>query len=234
MRRSFWLVIAMIAVLCLILIFNHDQGMTFGYDNDVFAQAGYLAILGIVIGAGVLGSGIKLSDMARNIAVWALIVLFLVAGYQYRYELQDIGSRITVGLIPASPISSFDSDGNYTVRIEKSADGHFHINATVNGHKTSFLVDTGASSVVLSSQAASQAGFDVDQLNFSIPIQTANGKAFAAPISIGVLKVGNIERYNMRALVTQDGSMDGSLLGMSFLNSLQGFSVRSDQLILID
>lgn len=234
MRRSFWLIIALLAALCLVLVLNHDQGTTFGYENDLFARAGYLAILGIVIGAGVLGSGIRLNDAAKNIALWAIIVLLLVAGYQYRYELQDVGARVTVGLIPASPISGIDQDGNHTVRIEKSADGHFHVKGEVNGHPTNFLIDTGASSIVLAANDAAKAGFDLNKLNFVVPIQTANGRAFAAPITISILKIGNIDRYDIRALVTQDGSMDGSLLGMSFLNSLKGFSVRSDQLILIN
>ncbi len=234
MGRLFWIIVALLAIVILLLMSNNDGGTTMGLANDAFAQAAYMGIWGIVLAAGLLGSGIKLGEFARSMAVWAVIILALVAGYQYRYELQDVGARLTVGHIPASPISGMDSEGNHTVRIEKSADGHFHINATVNDYKTEFLVDTGASSVVLSSKAASQAGYDINQLNFTIPIQTANGKAYAAPITISLLKVGSIERRDVRALVTQDGSMDGSLLGMSFLNSLKGFSVRSDQLILIN
>ncbi|MFC0246301.1 TIGR02281 family clan AA aspartic protease [Falsochrobactrum ovis] len=234
MGRFFWILIAAIAVVALLLISNNDAGTTFGLANDAFGQAAYLGILGIVIAAGLLGSGIRLGDFARNMAVWAVIVLSLVAAYQYRYELQDVGSRITAGLIPGSPISGRASDGALTVTLAKAPNGHFEVNGRVNGKRVHFLVDTGASSVVLSLEDAKRAGIDTDVLSYSVPIMTANGKAHAASINIQSLQIGDIERNNIRAMVTKEGLMNGSLLGMNFLQTLGGFSVRGDQLIMID
>lgn len=234
MGRLFWIVIAAIAVVILLLMANDDSGTTLGMANDSFGQAAYMGIWGVVLAAGILGSGIKLSDFARNMAVWAVIILALVAGYQYRYELQDVGSRITAGLIPGSPISGRALDGSLTVTLAKSANGHFEVNGRVNGARVHFLVDTGASSVVLSKEDAERAGIDTSSLAYNVPISTANGRATAASITIASLQIGDIQRENIRAMVTQEGLMTGSLLGMNFLQTLGGFSVRGDQLIMMD
>lgn len=234
MGRLFWIVIAAIAVVILLLMANNESGTTLGLANDAFGQAAYMGIWGVVLAAGILGSGIRLSDFARNMAVWAVIILALVAAYQYRYELQDVGSRITAGLIPGSPISGRALDGSLTVTLAKSANGHFEVNGRVNGARVHFLVDTGASSVVLSQEDAERAGIDTSSLVYNVPINTANGRASAGSINISTLQIGDIERQNIRAMVTQEGLMTGSLLGMNFLQTLGGFSVRGDQLIMMD
>ncbi|QND53430.1 TIGR02281 family clan AA aspartic protease [Phyllobacterium sp. 628] len=232
MPRLFWIIIAALAGVTLLLIANNDSGSTFGLNNDQFARFAYLSIWGIVVAAGILGSGIPLSHFLRSLAIWLIILLALVAGYQYRYELQDIGHRITAGLIPGSPISTRDGDGAITVTLAKADNGHFEINGTVDNAPVAFMVDTGASSIVLSYNDAQRAGLNPDKLAYRTPIMTANGATTAAIVTLNSIKIGAIERYNIRAMVAQDGRMDGSLLGMNFLNTLSGFSVRGDRLIL--
>lgn len=234
MNRLVWIILALIAVLALLLVSNHESGMTAGYDNDIFARAGYLGIWGIVLAAGLLGSGISLVDSVRQLMIWAIIIMALVAVYQYRYELQDIASRVTAGLIPASAISSLSEDGTLAVTLTKSSNGHFEVNGKANEKYVHFLIDTGASSIVLSYQDAQKIGINTENLNFTAPIMTANGSSKAAHIRLDTLQVGNIRRENVHALVTQPDMMRGSLLGMSFLETLHGFNVRGDRLILLD
>lgn len=234
MSRLFWIMIAAIAVVTLLLVANHESGVTAGYDNDIFARAAYLGIWGIVLAAGLLGSGISLVDSVRQLMIWAIILLALVAIYQYRYELQDIGNRITAGLVPASAISSLADDGTLIVTLTKSAGGHFEVNGKVNGKYLHFLIDTGASSIVLSYEDAQKIGINTDHLNFTTPIMTANGRSKAARIHLDQLQIGDIRRENVPALVTQPHMMQGNLLGMSFLETLHGFNVRGDRLILLD
>ncbi|RCS25321.1 TIGR02281 family clan AA aspartic protease [Phyllobacterium salinisoli] len=234
MNRLFWIIIALIGGVTLLLMANNDSGTTLGMANDAFANAAYLGIWGIVIAAALLGSGMRLSDFARSIAIWVVIILALVAGYQYRYELQDVANRVTAGLIPGSAISNRSSDGSLTVTLAKAANGHFQVNGKVNGAGVSFLVDTGASMVILSSGDAKRAGINTASLSYSVPIMTANGTTSAAMVRLATLQIGDIERHDIRALVAQDNRMDGSLLGMNFLETLHGFSVRGDELVLSD
>src|SRR5690606_5718532 len=195
----------------------------FGIQNDVFAHALYLGVLGAVLAAAFLGSRARLGNVTGNIAIWLFILLVLVAGYQYRYELQDLASRVTAGLIPGSPIA-LDSGGNGArVMLQKSASGHFEVRASVNGKPVQFLVDTGATSSVLSAADATRAGYDVDRLEYVLPVATANGYASAARIVVKDLRVGTIERRSVPMLVAAPGRLDQSLLGMDFIGSLSGF-----------
>lgn len=107
MNRLFWLVIAIIGAALILLISNDDRGVTLGMENSDFARMVYLSAWALVLAPAVLLSGLRLGDIARNLALWLLIALILVAGYQYRYELQDFGNRATGGLIPAGPLSTF-------------------------------------------------------------------------------------------------------------------------------
>lgn len=234
MGRMLWIIIALIGVVLLLLMINNNAGSTLGLNNDQFARFAYLGIWGIVLGAGILGSGIPLSQFLRSMAIWIVIILALVTGYQYRYELQDAGHRITAGLIPGSPISTRDGDGVISVTLAKAENGHFEVRGEVNGETVPFMIDTGASSIVLSADDARRAGIEPDKLNYQTPVLTANGMANAANITLDSVKIGAIERRNIRAMVTQDGRMQGSLLGMNFLNTLSGFSVRGDRLVLSD
>ncbi|MBX8783882.1 TIGR02281 family clan AA aspartic protease [Ochrobactrum sp. GRS2] len=234
MNRLFWLVIAAIAILLLVLIVNDESGTTLGLANDDFADAAYMSIFGIVVAAGLLGSGIPLNHMMRNIAIWAVIILGLVTGYQYQYELTNIANRVTAGLIPGNAVSGNSVDGAETVSIGQSANGHFEVNALVNDQRVRFMVDTGASTIVLTQADAEKAGIDVSSLSYTNPVSTANGRTMAASVRLQEIRIGNITRQNLRALVSQEGQLSGSLLGMNFMNSLSAYTVQRDQLILTD
>ena len=94
------------------------------------------------------------------------------------------------------------------------------------------MVDTGASFVTLTTADAARVGVDVAALRFGVPIRTANGTIQAAPVTVGKLAVGSIERTEVPALVAPSGSLDQSLLGMSFLNTLDGYAISGDRLVL--
>lgn len=108
-------------------------------------------------------------------------------------------------------------------RVLKSADGHFWTTATVNGRSVRVLVDTGASAVALTLADARRLGVDVDRLRFDRSILTASGRAAAAPVTLAQVSVAGATVPQVRALVVRAG-LDASLLGMSYLGRLNGFS----------
>lgn len=230
--RLFWLVIALIAGAILILVANHDAGSSFGLANEEFGRLVHAGAIGVVIAAGLLASG-RLSDTARGIAVWAVVILGLAVGYQYRYELQDIASGVTMGLVPGSPMSLSFSDGT-GVRIDRLSSGHFEVVGSVDGAEIRFVVDTGATTTVLTADDARHAGFDTARLAFNIPVSTANGMAQAARVVAEELAIGTITRRRVPMLVTEPGQLDQSLLGMNFIGTLSGFEMRGDRMILKD
>lgn len=233
MNRIFWIAICVLGAGLVFLLFTEATGSSIGIDSDRFGNVLYLGVLGAVIAAGILRSG-RLGETARSLAVWVLIVLLFVAGYQYRYELQDFASRVSGGLVNGSPLSVTDAEGRTTVTLQKRQDGHFVARLSINGQSVDALVDTGATSTVLTFEDAARAGFDTDALRFTIPVSTANGNANAARVVAADISVGAIARRNMPLMVAEDGRLEQSLLGMNFIGSLSGFDVRGDRLILRD
>ena len=124
------------------------------------------------------------------------------------------------------------TDGERAVRIKRRPDGHFIARTELNGFALAMLVDTGASTVVLKPTDAQKLGIDVDRLRYSVPVQTANGTTFAAPIKLKRVKVGPIQFTEIDALVSKPGALRDSLLGMSFLNRLKSYEFSGDFLTL--
>jgi aspartyl protease family protein len=234
MSRIFLLAIAILGIGLVVLIASGTTGSVGSLDADDFAGLVYLAALGLVVGSAVLATRGRIGPAIRALAAWLLVILTLVAGYQYRYELQDILSRVTAGLVPGSPLSLTDADGRATVMLERRPHGHFDVTGSIDGASVDFLIDTGATSTVLTYADARRAGFDLDALSFSIPVATANGRTTAASVRGVDIRVGGIERRSQTVLVAADGALEQSLLGMSFIASLSGFDMRGNRLILRD
>ncbi|MGE0499483.1 MAG: TIGR02281 family clan AA aspartic protease [Rhizobiaceae bacterium] len=232
MSRLGWIVLALVGGLVAAALLWRGAGDMLG-DAEA-PRLVYLAILGSVVAAGILGSGMRLGYVARSLALWVVIVAALVAGYQYRYELQDIASRMTAGLIPGSPVSFVGGDGATSVMLEKTFGSHFEVRMVIDGAPVRAIVDTGASATVLTERDARAAGIDPSALSFSIPVSTANGMAMAAQARTGEIAVGAIMRRNLPVLVASPGALQQSLLGMNFLNTLSGYQVRGDRMVLFD
>ncbi|MCT9000112.1 TIGR02281 family clan AA aspartic protease [Chelativorans intermedius] len=232
--QFFWILIAVLAAGLLLLIANHDSGQVFGIENDAFASLLHMSLWLSVLVVGLVFSVRRRSAAMRNFAFWLIILLVLTTGYQYRYELQDMASRLTAGLVPGSPMTISSATGGQAVMLDKSSNGHFEVRMQVNGTTVRALVDTGASATVLSAADARRVGIAVEDLRFSVPVMTANGRAHAARARVDTLAIGPIERTQVPVLVAEPGRLEQTLLGMQFLSSLSGFEMRGDRLILRD
>lgn len=234
MSRFFWIVMAAIGAGLILLIVNSGRGTTFGLPNDAFAQVLYLGIWGLVVAAVLVRRRMHFGEFTRNLAIWLFVALVLVAGYTYRYEIRGVADHVRAGLIPGSPVSAVTPQGTMTVTVMRAGNGHFEVDGRVNGAPVHFLVDTGATPIVLSTSDAERAGIDVGNLRYTVPVMTANGMATAAPVVLHTIEVGRIVRHGISAVVAPDAKLPGSLLGMDFLNTLSGFSVSGDSLVMKD
>jgi aspartyl protease family protein len=190
----------------------------------------YYVILLVFIGGGVWvyrRGRIGIARAARHGAIWLGVFLALVLGYAYRFEIGGVKDRFLSALMPSQGIQEASGE----VRFSAASDGHFYIDARVDGRPIRFLMDTGASRVVLSPGDASRLGFDIAHLDFTQPVQTANGIAFSAPIRLGEIAVGPIRLRDVPASINRQ-PMPNSLLGMSFLERLGGYSIENDTLAL--
>ena len=110
--------------------------------------------------------------------------------------------------------------------------GDFDVTAQINGARVAMVLDTGASSVVLTREDAKAAGLPLEVLAYTANIETANGRTRAAPVTLDRIAIGGLVEHSVAALVAQPGQLKTSLLGMSFLNRLQSWEVRGDRLLL--
>jgi len=225
--------IAMLIALAVALAATNAEGTTFGLSNWDVARAGYLTVLLVFVGSALFGRGLGASEIVRSAAAWLAILLVLVGAYAYRAELTAVGARIVGVLLPGLPIEgrlAGEPDG--TVVINRGVDGNFAVRAEVEDRRMLLTVDTGASFVTLTSRDAAAIGVDMGALHFDTPIRTANGVIQAAPITITHLAVGSIQRNDVSGLVAPARSLDQSLLGLSFLDTLGGYAISGDRLVL--
>ncbi len=117
------------------------------------------------------------------------------------------------------------------LKVQKSPDGHYWLEAIVNGHPLKFVVDTGASTITLNKPDAEMLGLMPASDMFTGHSSTANGVVRFAPIRLGSLSLAQLSWSDIPATVI-DAPMSANLLGMSFLNSLKSFSFEGDTLIL--
>ena len=118
------------------------------------------------------------------------------------------------------------------LRVRMSPDGHFWVNATINGVERRMLIDSGATITAISESTARAAGVDAGTGLAPVVLRTANGVAPARTGSIDKLRVGNIVARNLK-IVTSPGLGGIDVIGMNFLSQLQGWRVEERTLILV-
>ncbi|MGK6315015.1 TIGR02281 family clan AA aspartic protease [Neorhizobium sp. DT-125] len=229
------IILVVLGIGLVLLIFNHDTGQTFGIANEDFGQIIYLLPIAGLLSVGILaGRRGNAGQVLRNIAIWLLIALGLVAAYLYRDDARNVGARMVAGLLPGTAVVVTTSEGRNEVIIHKTRGSHFQTNVRIEGKALPMLVDTGASTVVLSYDDARAIGIDPQDLNYTVSVMTANGRAMAAPVRLEEVAIGPIVRRGIRAMVAEDGQLEESLLGMSFLSTLGSLQMQTDELRLRD
>jgi clan AA aspartic protease (TIGR02281 family) len=117
-------------------------------------------------------------------------------------------------------------------QVPRGNGGEFKLDATINGVKVPMVIDTGATSVVLTYEAARAAGLPLELLDYNVPLETVGGNTKAARLTLDRLAVGRLVEHSIPALVVPRGQMKTNLLGMSFLDRLESWEVRADRLML--
>ena len=137
--------------------------------------------------------------MEHNTPLISTIVagLVLAFGYTYRMELRGISERVMAELIPGRAAMRSER----TIEIVRGRNGDFQVAAQINGSRVAMVLDTGASSVVLTQEAAKAAGLPLEVLAYSVNVDTANGRTRAAPVTLDRLVVGEIVERSVPALM---------------------------------
>ena len=225
--RLFWVLLVGL-VIAVVLMARHDQGTIGQLTTQDFASLAYkVGLLVFIAGAVMTLFRERFTQAITAALLWVVVGLALVVGYSYRFELHAIANRVIAELIPGHAVTQ----GN-TVAVARTGTGDFSVSAQINGARVAMVLDTGASSVVLTRDDAKAAGLPLEVLNYTINIETANGRARAAPVTLDRVAIGGLVERSVEALVAQPGQLKMSLLGMSFLNRLKSWEVSGDRLLL--
>lgn len=225
-------VIAALVIIMGVMVFFYFFGDPTDPENINFDDSGprlvALSALAFVFLASFVFGQPKVREIVQGTLFWGGLCALLVVGYTYRTDLVQAGYRVLGALAPGLAVTQPDG----SILIVRDATGHFVVDGRVNGSRTSFLLDTGASAVVLTFDDAKRAGFDPDELSFTVPVSTANGRAMVAPIQIETIAVGDYTLNNVRGFVAREGSLAGSLFGLTALDRLRSWRIEGDRLIM--
>ena len=189
-----------------------------GHD---IGQLIYLVLLGTAIGGYfIVQNRHQLGTLAQQAAVWGLIFVGVIAGV-------GLWGDIRSTMIPRQAVMAEEG----RISVPRAADGHYYLMLEVNGAPIRFVVDTGATQLVLTREDARRAGLDPEELAFHAEARTANGRVRTAPVRLDEVRLGPIVDDHMRAWVN-GGEMDTSLLGMTYLQRFSRMEFVNDELIL--
>lgn len=185
-------------------------------------QTLYLVLLMVLVASSLVGLRMPLTKVVKIALAWVAIFGIGFILFAFRSDFSAFGQRL-YSEATGTPIAAREE-----LRIPKSADGHFWVDATINGTPMRFLVDSGASVTSISSDAAEQAGVAAG-LQVAM-VQTANGDVRMARAHANLLQVGSIERIDFAVNINPNDSTN--VLGMNFLSSLGGWQVDGNTLVL--
>ena len=225
MRRSLCILLLLLA-LVLFAVIAHQSGVASGRMD--FTSLAVMIGLAVFIAALMLTLlRERLSRAVERALIWGLIVVLLAIGYAHRFELHGVANRAI-----AEFVTGRAAVAGRMVEIERGFAGSFPLTAQINGARIPMVLDTGASSVVLTQEAARAAGLPIEVLAYTVKIDTANGRARAAPVTLDSVAVGGIVERAVPALIAQPGHLRTNLLGMTFLSRMERWEVSDDKLVL--
>jgi aspartyl protease family protein len=223
-----WLLLIGLALAVIVLFARHDAGTVGPLSTDDFASlAAKIALLVFLGSSALVMFRESIGKALQIVLIWIVIGLALALGYTYRFELRGVYDRVMTEMVPGRAATK-----GRVVEVARGRAGEFGVQTRVNGGAVPMILDTGASAVVLTQEAAKAAGLPLEVLNYNVTVDTANGKTRAAAVTLDSIGVGGLIERSVPALIAQPGQLRTSLLGMSFLNRLESWEVRGDKLVL--
>ncbi len=188
--------------------------------GDDIARATYLVVLGsALIGIVLLRMRPGLIQGLKTVAAWVVIFGVVAIGASLYEDVQN-----------QHPMQSYSAQ-DAQITVPRSRNGHYYLTLAVNGVPTRFVVDTGATDIVLTQEAARAAGIPLDNLPYMGRAMTANGEVRTARVTLNSLTLDGITDTNVKASVN-GGALYESLLGMRYLSRFEKIEISGNEMIL--
>ena len=181
----------------------------------------YLGLLGIALAGSMLSANRhQIGKMAQYALIWGFVFVGAVAAI-------GLWPQISTSLMPQQSVVT----GNGEIAVPRHFDGHYYLTLELNGAPVQFVIDTGATDMVLTPQDAARAGIDVGGLSYTNRAMTANGMVQTARINLDRVTVAGITDRSVPAVV--NGSpMQESLLGMTYLHRFDRIAIEDGRMVL--
>jgi len=189
---------------------------------DDTPRALYLLLLLVLVASSLVGMRLPLAKVTKMALAWVAIFGLGFILFAFRGDFAGLGQRLRAEATGAPIVAGGE------LRIPMSEDGHYWIDASVNGQGMRFLVDSGASVTTISSAAAERSALATG-LQMAM-VETANGTVRMQRGRADLFRVGDIERADFAVDINPNDSTN--VLGMNFLSSLSGWRVEGRYLVL--
>jgi aspartyl protease family protein len=220
-----WLGVLASAGLLIFVLSRYFPGGDTAFGDPYQIQL--LGMLALVSSSLLFIREINLRRTVRNVLIWTAVGGAILIAFSFQNEFKDLGLRLRSNLVPGYPVQT----GPREMAVSEGEGGSYHVFGTVNGTQIRFLIDTGATDIVLSPSDARRLGFDLESLKFDRPYGSANGIGHGAAAEVANLSVGSIHFSNVPVSIN-GAEMGSSLLGMAFLKRLKSYSFSGNKLIL--
>ena len=195
--------------------------------SDQTANLLYALLFLILVVSSLAARRLPIRQALKYALAWIAIFAGAIVLYSFRTIAWQGWEQVRNELFPGSPVQN-----GKAIRIRMDDDGHFHVDAQVNGHNLNFLIDSGATTTTVSWISANAAGVQIESNSFPVAIQTANGVTTMQRARVGSLNVGGILRKDFPILISGDREDPVNLLGMNFLSSLGNWRVEGREMVL--
>jgi aspartyl protease family protein len=187
----------------------------------------YILILIVLLIMGFSRKDLPSKKIFEFAGLWLLFALVALILYSYRFEVGEIKDRVLSDLFPAKAINK----NHEKLVLNIAQDGHYYLNVKIKNQEVRFMIDTGASDMVIDEKIAIKLGYDLRKINYNKIFQTANGQSYGASIYFDEVDVSGVKFYNVQASIT-NSDLVIPLLGMSFLQKFYKYEFFRDKLIL--
>ena len=185
----------------------------------------YLVGVLVLVGSSLMVRRIPIAQGLKMFVGWVLIFGAAFIVFTLKDEFMALGNRLLV-----ETRGGVEQTAPGEVRIRQAPDGHFWVDAELNGRTVRFLIDSGATTTSISRATAERVGIEPSR-GFGAMVQTANGVVTVDRGRAESLEVGPIQRRDV-AVHISDAFGDMNVIGMNFLSTLSAWGVEGRTLVL--